>query len=71
MYLSASSAFDGYVPGVGGVGQLYAAVFQQLGCAVFAPFIVGQLLQLLFPKQTNWAMTKVSSQSVANAVISE
>jgi sodium/bile acid cotransporter 7 len=71
MYLSSSSAFDDYVPGVGGVGQLYGAVFKQLGCAVFAPFIVGQLLQLLFPKQTNWAMRRVTSQGFTDKVISE
>ena len=56
MYLTSSSAFDGLVPGSDGVRQLYADVFKQLGCAVFAPFIVGQLIQLEFPKQTNWAM---------------
>ena len=41
------------------MGQLYADVFKQLGCALFAPFLLGQLLQLFFPKQANWAMTNV------------
>jgi len=53
MYLTSSSTFEGLVPGSDGVGQLYANVFKQLGCALFAPFIVGQLVQLVCPKQTN------------------
>jgi len=61
MYLTSSPAFDGYVPGSNGVGQLYADVFQLLGCALFAPFFVGQAIQYFFPKQTNWAMNKVLS----------
>jgi predicted Na+-dependent transporter len=60
MYLNSSPAFEGLVPGKNGVGQLYADVFKQLGCAVFAPFVVGQLIQLFFPKQTSWAMNRVT-----------
>jgi len=65
MYLTSSSAYEGLVPGADGVGQLYADVFQQLGCAMFAPFFVGQLIQLFFPKQSNWAMTKVYCASLS------
>jgi predicted Na+-dependent transporter len=59
MYLLSSPAFASLAPGSEGVGQLYAAVFKQLGCALFAPFIVGQLIQFFLPRQTNWAMNKV------------
>jgi sodium/bile acid cotransporter 7 len=59
MYLTSSPAFSHLAPGSEGVGQLYASVFKQLGCALFAPFIVGQLIQFSFPKQTNWALNKV------------
>ena len=60
MYLMSSSSFDGLIPGANGVAQLYADVFKQLGCAAFAPFIVGQLFQLFFPMQTDWAISKVA-----------
>jgi len=65
MYLTSSSAYEGLVPGADGVGQLYADVFKQLGCAMFAPFFVGQLIQFFFPKQANWAMTKVDHTSMS------
>jgi predicted Na+-dependent transporter len=59
MYITSSPTLTSLAPGSEGVGQLYAAVFKQLGCAVFAPFAVGQLVQYFFPKQSNWAMDKV------------
>ena len=73
MYLSSSPVFNNYVPGAGAVQQLYSAVFQQLGSAVFAPFFVGQLLQFFYPKKTNWAMQKVSEPQgkVDRIVLSE
>ena len=69
MYLTSSSSFDGLVPGTDGVRQLYADVFKQLGCALFAPFIVGQLIQFTFPKQTNWAMDKFYLNKVGSVCL--
>ena len=69
MYLTSSSAFEGLIPGTNGVGQLYANVFKQLGCALFAPFIVGQLIQFIFPKQTNWAMNKLYLSKVGTVCL--
>ena len=69
MYLTSSSAFDGLVPGTDGVIRLYADVFKQLGCAVFAPFIVGQLMQLVFPKQTTWAMNTFRLNKVSSVCL--
>jgi solute carrier family 10 (sodium/bile acid cotransporter), member 7 len=66
MYLTSSSAFEGLVPGKDGVGQLYANVFKQLGCAVFAPFILGQLIQFFSPQKTNWAMNKLYLNKVSS-----
>jgi sodium/bile acid cotransporter 7 len=59
MYITSSPTLTSLAPGSDGVGQLYAAVFKQLGCAVFAPFALGQLVQYFFPSQSNWAMNKV------------
>jgi len=69
MYLISSPAFSHLAPGSEGVGQLYASVFKQLGCALFAPFIVGQLLQFSFPKQTNWAMNKLYLNKVGSVCL--
>src|SRR5271169_2578095 len=66
MYLASSSAFEGLVPGKDGIGQLYANVFKQLGCAVFAPFILGQLIQLFSPQKTNWAMNKLYLNKISS-----
>jgi len=61
LYLMSSPAFEGLVPGSDGLCQLYANVFQLLGCSLFAPFAVGQLLQYFFPNQTAWALSRVPS----------
>jgi solute carrier family 10 (sodium/bile acid cotransporter), member 7 len=66
MYLTSSSVFDGFVPGSNGAGQLYVDVFKQLGCAVFAPLLVGQLLQYLFPRQSTWAINKFCLNKVGS-----
>ena len=66
MYLTSSSAFDGLVPGTNGVGQLYADVFKQLSCAVFAPLLVGQLIQFHFPEQSTWAVNRLYLSKVAS-----
>lgn len=69
MYLTSSSVFDGFVPGSNGVGQLYVDVFKQLGCAVFAPLLVGQLLQYLFPKKSSWAINKFYLNKVGSVCL--
>src|SRR5947207_3462109 len=69
MYLTSSSAFEGLIPGLDGVRQLYADVFKQLGCALFAPFIVGQLVQFVCPKETNWAMDNLYLNKVSSVCL--
>ena len=69
MYLTSSSAFEDFVPGSDGVGRLYADVFKQLGCAVFAPFVVGQLIQFMFPEQTTWAVIKLRLSKVSSVCL--
>jgi solute carrier family 10 (sodium/bile acid cotransporter), member 7 len=69
MYLTSSSTFEGLVPGSDGIRKLYTDVFKQLGCAVFAPFVLGQLIQLLFPKQTKWAMNKLHLNKVGSVCL--
>lgn len=69
IYLTSSSAFDGLVPGSNGVRELYVDVFKQLGCALFAPFIVGQFIQFIFPKQTNRAINKFHLNKVGSVCV--
>jgi|SRR5579859_861627 len=66
MYLTSSPAFAGLIPGADGVSQLYGQIFKQLGCAVFAPFALGQLLHLVFPRQSDWAMKKLYLNKVGS-----
>lgn len=36
------------------VTRVYRSVMKQIGCSVFVPLFVGQVLQNLFPKQVKW-----------------
>lgn len=51
MFLSTSAtwAFGSPNAGPGGTGEIYRQVIQQLGCTVFVPLFVGEVVQWLWP----------------------
>lgn len=60
MYLTNKTGFGFGNPASGEpLSQLYARVMQNLGCSVFVPLFVGQVVQNVFPKQVKWAVTKL------------
>lgn len=51
------------------IQQLYADVMQQVGCSVFVPLFVGQVVQNLFPKQVKWCMTTLKLNKVGSLML--
>lgn len=55
LYLQGSFKFGNPANG-DSVSHVYRRVMQQIGCCVFVPIFVGQLLRLRFVKQINWVI---------------
>ena len=70
MYTSTGAWYTDYLTKAeaagGGFGEVYRRVFMQLGFSVYLPMVVGQVIQNLFPEQTNtlfikWKVKKINS----------
>ncbi|KAG7877678.1 hypothetical protein KL905_004393 [Ogataea polymorpha] len=51
------------------ITRVYRDVMQQIGCSVFVPTFVGQVVQNLFPKQTKWFLTTFRFNKVGSFML--
>ena len=51
------------------IQSLYGETMKELGCSVFVPLFVGQVLQNVFPKQTKWVLTTFRLSKVGSFML--
>ncbi|ODV77691.1 putative transporter protein [Suhomyces tanzawaensis NRRL Y-17324] len=49
--------------------DLYRSTMKQLGCSVFVPLFVGQVIQNIWPKQTKWVSSKFYLNKVGSFML--
>lgn len=68
MFLSGSWGFANPANG-SSVGDVYRDVMKQIGCSVFVPLFIGQVLQNVFPKQVKIFYTKTKFNKVGSFML--
>lgn len=51
------------------VGDVYRNVIKQVGCSVFVPVFIGQVLQNVFPKQVKWFLVTFKFNKVGSFML--
>ncbi|KAH3661795.1 hypothetical protein OGAPHI_005973 [Ogataea philodendri] len=68
MFLTGTWAFGNPANG-SSIQRVYRDVMQQIGCSVFVPIFVGQVIQNVFPKQTKWFLTTFRFNKVGSFML--